>query len=88
MNRTCVKSVQLILMLTHWTDCLQVWAEPWILHKQIVDSFDIGICKVVGVLLHDIQSLRLDTWTQEVVQWYTINLNLHMVGRLQTMMYQ
>ena len=55
------KSVQLILMLTHWTDCLQVWAEPWILHKQIVDSFDIGICKVVGVLLHDTQSLHLDT---------------------------
>ena len=50
----CVsKSVQLILMLTHWTDCLQVWVEPWILHEQIVDSFDIGICKVVGVLLHD-----------------------------------
>ena len=24
-------SVQLILMLVHWTDCLQVWAEPWIL---------------------------------------------------------
>ena len=55
------KSVQLILMLTHCTDCLQVWAEPWILHEQIVDSFDIGICKVIGVLLHDTQSLRLDT---------------------------
>ena len=27
-----------------------------------MDSFDIGICKVVGVLLHDTQSLRLDTW--------------------------
>ena len=26
-----MKSVQLILMLTHWTDYLQVWAEPWIL---------------------------------------------------------
>ena len=26
-----MKSVQLILMLVHWTDCLQVWAEPWIL---------------------------------------------------------
>ena len=26
-----------------------------------MDSFDIGICKVVGVLLHDTQSLCLDT---------------------------
>ena len=26
-----MKSVQLILMLAHWTNCLQVWAEPWIL---------------------------------------------------------
>ena len=59
---SCVtNSVQLILMLAHWTDCLQVWAEPWILPEQIVDSFDIGICKVVGVLLHDMQSLQLDT---------------------------
>ena len=48
-------------MLTHWTDCLQVWPEPWILHESIVDSFDISICKVVGVLLHDTQSLHLDT---------------------------
>ena len=48
-------------MLTHWTDCLQVWTEPWILHEWIVDSFDIGICKVVGVLLHDTQSLHLYT---------------------------
>ena len=55
------KSVQLILMLTHWTDCLQVWAKPWILPEQIVDSFDIGVCKVVWVLLPDTQSLCLDT---------------------------
>ena len=48
-------------MLTHWTDCLQVWAEPRILHERIVDLFDTGICKVVGVLLHDTQSLLLDT---------------------------
>ena len=48
-------------MLTYWTDCLQVSAEPWILHERIVDSFDIGICKVVGVLLHDTQSLCFDT---------------------------
>ena len=26
-----------------------------------MDSFDIGICKVVGVLLHDTQSLHLNT---------------------------
>ena len=26
-----------------------------------MDSFDIGICKVVGVLLHDTESLHLDT---------------------------
>ena len=81
-----MKSVQQILMLTHWTDCLQVWAEPWILPEQIVDLFDIGICKVVWVLLHDTQSLHLDQ-TQEVVQWYTLNPNLHMIGRLWTMMF-
>ena len=56
-----MKSVQQILMLTHWTDCLQVWAEPWILPEQIVDLFDIGICKVVWVLLHDTQSLHFNT---------------------------
>ena len=49
-------------MLTHWPDCLQVWAETWILHEGIVDSFNIGICKIVEVLLHDTQSLHLDTW--------------------------
>ena len=26
-----------------------------------MDSFDIGICKVVGMLLHDTQSLHLDS---------------------------
>ena len=75
-------------MLTHWTDCLQVWAEPWILPEQIVDSFDIGICKVVGVFLHDTQSLHLNTQDKEVVQWYTINPSLHMIERLWTMMFQ
>ena len=83
-----MKSVQLILMLAHWTDCLQVWAEPRILPDRIVDSFDIGICKLLGYCCMIRSHYSLTHREQDIVQWYTISPSLHMTGRLQRMMFQ